>query len=218
MNRYAILPAAGRSRRMGQPKLRMPWGNYPTMLEATLATWEASNVTEVLVVVHPNDRELQQIVQRTTARLVIPQEAPPEMKVSIGEGLRWLAQHRTPAAEDVWLLAPADMPQFAPGIVATLVARHQQQDLSPSHSVSLSSYASRPPSIIVPRYAGRRGHPVLFPWALAAEVERLEPTEGVNSLLDRHPVLELNVEDPHILQDIDTPEDYRRFHPSGDKP
>ncbi len=216
MNQYAILPAAGRSRRMGQPKLQMPWGNHATMLEATLATWASNNVTEVLVIVHPDDHQLQRIVQRTTARLIVPQEPPPEMKISIREGLRWLAKHRNPTADDVWLLAPADMPRFSPRVVATLIARHQQQISAPA-DLPLHS-TTDVPAIIVPRYAGQRGHPVLFPWPLAAEVEQLDSSEGVNTLLGRHRILELDVEDPDILQDVDTPEDYQRLRPTGEEP
>jgi molybdenum cofactor cytidylyltransferase len=197
MKRFVILPAAGRSRRMGEPKLLLPWGSYRTMLEATLASWQATRVDEIVVVTHPDDNSLQRIVREVGATLVVPATPPPEMKVSIRAGLDWLAANRRPCSEDVWFLSPADMPHLAPEIVVLLGTRHGEH----------------PEAIIVPCHAGRRGHPVLFPWRLAAAVAQLGPDEGVNGLLQRHQVVEVLVPDEQILEDVDTPEDYRRLRP-----
>lgn len=57
----------------------------------------------------------------------------------------------------------------------------------------------------------RRGHPVLFPWKLAAEVHRLGPNEGVSALLSRHEFFELEYPESSVLGDVDTPEDYERL-------
>jgi molybdenum cofactor cytidylyltransferase len=197
MKRYAILPAAGRSRRMGEPKLLLPWGPYPTMLQATLASWQGSPVDEIVVVAHPDDEKVHQIVRQAGATLVIPAFVPREMKISIREGLRWLKYHRRPQPTDVWLLAPADTPQLSSPIIKALIDRHSQA----------------PESILVPCHGGYRGHPVLFPWVLAEEVERLGAEEGVNALLQRHVPVEVQLPDPRILEDVDTPDDYRRLQP-----
>ena len=60
MRTFAIIPAAGRSQRMGQPKLLLPWRNS-TIIEHVLAAWRASQVSHMLMVVHPADRQLAEI-------------------------------------------------------------------------------------------------------------------------------------------------------------
>ena len=50
MRSFAIIPACGRSVRMGTPKLLMPWKDS-TVIEAVLAAWEQSQIDEIVVVV-----------------------------------------------------------------------------------------------------------------------------------------------------------------------
>ena len=38
---FAVVPAAGRSRRMGRPKLLLPWGES-TIIQQVLGAWRAS--------------------------------------------------------------------------------------------------------------------------------------------------------------------------------
>ena len=65
--------------------------------------------------------------------------------------------------------------------------------------------------IVIPRYEGRRGHPVCVPRSLVAAFLALAPTEQtrvvVNQNADR--VVYVDVDDPGILADIDDPEAYR---------
>jgi CTP:molybdopterin cytidylyltransferase MocA len=56
----------------------------------------------------------------------------------------------------------------------------------------------------------RRGHPVLFPWSLAAAVDGLSADEGVNALLQTRCVVEVPIETHGILEDIDEREEYER--------
>lgn len=60
---------------------------------------------------------------------------------------------------------------------------------------------------MVPNHNGRRGHPVLFPWLLAAAVGQLREDQGVNALLERGPVVEVPFDLPRAA-DIDTPDEY----------
>ena len=43
---FAIVPAAGRSTRMGRPKLLLPWSDG-SMIESQLRAWRASRVAAV---------------------------------------------------------------------------------------------------------------------------------------------------------------------------
>jgi molybdenum cofactor cytidylyltransferase len=191
---FAIIPAAGHSVRMGRPKLLMPWGEA-TVIEHVIAAWRASRVTRVVVVVRAGDAELIEKCRAAGAEVVTPDVPPPEMKVSVGHALTYVQSNFSPQPSDAWLLAPADMPRLSPQVVNQLLNAHDADA----------------PAILIPITLGRRGHPVLFPWPLAAEVNRLSADEGVNSLTARHVVREVACGDPTILDDLDTPHDYQRL-------
>jgi len=65
-------------------------------------------------------------------------------------------------------------------------------------------------ALAVAVHGGRRGHPLAISPPLAAEISDLDPEVGLRQLLERHPerVLEVPVDDPGCLRDLDTPEDY----------
>ncbi len=202
MQSFAIIPAAGESRRMGQPKLLLPWGRW-TVIEQVLSAWHASDVTQIVAVVHPDDQPLAERCGAGGAIVVRPDEPPAEMKDSIRLGLERAAAFG-PHPDDAWLVAPADLPGLAPGVIDRVLA---------AYAASLSRPGA--PRIWVPRCGAKRGHPVLFSWALAAEVSRLAAGEGLNALVDRHDVGYVEVERTAIADDLDTPEDYERLRPGG---
>jgi molybdenum cofactor cytidylyltransferase len=196
---FAIIPAAGNSTRMGAPKLLLPMDGG-TMIEKTLAAWKASRVNKIVVVVRPEDEELAKVCRTHGAEVVVPLAAPPEMKDSVQYGLRHIERNLAPTADDAWLLAPADMPGLSPRIINALAAAFQSGEMS----------------ILVPTLAGQRGHPVLFPWSLAAEVFSLRADEGLNVLRQRHesrevPCDSIESEGTAAFNDIDTPEDFQRL-------
>ena len=196
MQSFAVIPAAGRSVRMGRPKLLLPWGKS-TVIEHVLSVWRASRVGRIVVVVHPDDGELAEVCRAAGAEVVVPDGPPPQMRDSARRGLAYVQRRYTPESRDVWLLAPADMPRLSSAVIDQLLAAHRPQS----------------PEILLPAIEGRRGHPVLFPWHLVDAVETLPAEDGVNALLARHPVRQISCSEASILDDLDTPEDYRRLHP-----
>ena len=73
---------------------------------------------------------------------------------------------------------------------------------------------SRAPAV-VPAFADRRGHPVIWGRALLAELETSEAASrhGAAAVLSAHePELEvIAVDDPAVIDDLNTPEDYERL-------
>lgn len=65
----------------------------------------------------------------------------------------------------------------------------------------------------VPRYAGRRGHPVVFGQACYEDLLRAPLEQGSRWVVGRHRErrVEIEVDDPEIHRDVDTPADYRRL-------
>jgi len=196
---FAIIPAAGTSSRMGAAKLLLPVDGG-AMIEKTLAAWKASGVDRIVVVVRPDDVELADVSCACGVEVVVPPTAPPEMKDSVQHGLRHIEENFAPAADDAWLLAPADMPSLSAQVIGKLTAEFQAGQKT----------------ILVPTLGGKRGHPVLFPWSLAKDVFTLRADEGLNVLRQRHECREIPCDaiEPageRAFGDIDTPEDYERL-------
>lgn len=189
------MPACGHSQRMGRPKLLLPWGGG-LVIDAVLSAWLASSVDEVAIVVRVDDVALQDRCRRFAVRLVTA-DSPPDMRASIELGLDEIESRCSPTAGDVWLLAPADIPDLS----------------SASIDVVLQAHDGSNPQILAATYAGRRGHPALFPWSMAAEVRALDPSEGVNALMDRRGWRGVETATSTKPQDIDTPGEYERHRP-----
>ena len=83
---FALIPAAGRSRRMGSPKLLLPWGGT-TVIEHLLATLARPEICAVFVVVRPTDFILRATLARTAAIVIAADQDPPDMRDSVELGL-----------------------------------------------------------------------------------------------------------------------------------
>ncbi len=188
---FAVIPAAGLSRRMGQPKLLLPW-NSATVIEAVLATWQTSRVNSVVLVSRADDGPLHGKCQGV--ELVKADPAPEEMSDSVRLGLQFILDHHQPGDDDCWMLAPADQP------LLTVEAINQVLD----------AHDATAPQILVPEHQGKRGHPTLFPWSVARQVLTLPASGSVRDVVHQLGYRSIPTDAPSVLCDLDTPEDYRR--------
>ncbi|MGH7227332.1 MAG: nucleotidyltransferase family protein [Gemmataceae bacterium] len=192
--RFAVLPAAGTSSRMGRPKLALPLGER-TILEHVLATLRQAKVEHILVVVGPHVAELRSLAESAGADVLSLASPSSGMRGTVEHGLRWLEERLEPRPEDAWLLVPGDHPALDASVVQRLE----------------SAYAAQPQcSIVIPTHKGRRGHPTLFSWKSVAAI-RAHPAElGLNTYVRQHAAetLEVPVDSAGVLWDMDTPEDY----------
>ena len=100
------------------------------------------------------------------------------------------------------------------GVLFTLV---DHPAVSPETVAALAGGAEAGVLVRVPRYRGRRGHPVWFASALISEFLALPETGAAREVVRRH-VAEtrfLDVEDPGIVADIDDREAYRALVEAG---
>src|SRR5712691_3398081 len=190
---FGLIPAAGRSRRMGSPKLLLPW-NGTTIIEHLVRGLSRPEIAAVFVIVRPDDLELQAAVRRTSAIAVVPDHEPPDMRDSVELGLRAIRERFQPRDDDGWLLIPADHPLIEPDVLDGLLTRWADADCQ----------------VLVPTLSKRRGHPVLLRWSCAALVEQLPRETGINALWKSSPdlITEWPTDRESVLADLDTPEDY----------
>ncbi|MEP7131535.1 MAG: nucleotidyltransferase family protein [Acidobacteriota bacterium] len=181
----AVIPAAGRSRRMGREKVLLPFQGS-TSLEAILRTLNAAGVRDISVVLRADLSEAADRARTGGARVLVNPDPDGEMIESIRLGLAAL---ESSAAVFVW---PADHPAVSGATIAALCA------------------VADAATVWIPTWEGRRGHPALLGWSLAAEVFALSPGEGLRELWRSRAasVRELPVSDPGVVTNIDTPEEY----------
>lgn len=189
-----LILAGGASRRMGRPKALLEYRGETFL--GRLQRIFLANCDPVVVVVGHDAATIRPVVD---PRAVVVVNPDPErgMLSSLQVGLEQLRN-----AERV-LFLPLDYPAIHSDTVARLCE---------------SQTATHP--IVMPRYEGRRGHPVLIAHTIILELLAL-PVDGAARDVIRshnHEILYLDVNDPAILMDVDTPEDYQvlsRLCPSG---
>jgi molybdenum cofactor cytidylyltransferase len=189
----ALILAAGQSKRMGQPKMLLPWGKT-TVLKTVIATYKAAGIDNVLVVTGGFKEQVEMLVKNSARCVFNSNFAEGEMLSSVQTGLAVLE----PEVEAV-LIGLGDQPQVQERGVR-LVA---------------DEYRKSGASIVVPSFQMRRGHPWLVTRIHWDEILNMRSSASLRDFLNRHAdeirYVELN--NNSILQDLDTPEDYLKSKP-----
>ena len=192
----AVILAAGQSRRMGAQKLLLPFDGR-TVIGRIAGEILRSPVARTFVVVGADGARVAaaletERVSRKEAFSFITNPAPEgDMLSSVRCGLRALP----PECEAI-LVALGDQPSITAELVTRIV-----------HAFGASGHG-----IVVPVYAGKRGHPILFSARYSEEVLIRHDDLGLRGLLRAHPedVLELPADSASVLSDMDYPQDYLR--------
>lgn len=189
----AIVPAAGGSGRMGTPKQLLDVNGRP-MLMAIVSALLDGGVTQITVVVNAQMEPRLAGLLPKHVRVVCNADRASEMIDSVRLGMD---AESGAAAPTGYLVCPCD----AAGIAAADVRR------------CVESFAEVPDRIVVAKYAGKRGHPTIFPASLAGAVRSSECDVGLNQLARNRPdlVREVACESPGTIANINTPADYERM-------
>jgi molybdenum cofactor cytidylyltransferase len=184
----AIVLAAGKSERMGTPKALLPLRGR-TFLDNILETISQSSVERTVVVVGHHKAEIEGHVSPGTSVIYNP-DYEQGMITSLQAGIRALPREATGA-----LLFLVDHPLVQRDIIELLI-----KNVAPGR-------------IVLPTFKGRRGHPVLFASDIFQEILSLTMSQGANIIVRKDPsrVVEVSVDFPGILVDVDTPEDFRKL-------
>jgi molybdenum cofactor cytidylyltransferase len=187
----AIVVAAGESRRMGQPKMLMPWGKS-TVLQTVIATLQAAGVTDVLVVTGGARKQVESLIGKSVQTIFNEDYEKGEMLGSIQVGLA-VKMHEARAA----LICLGDQPQI------------QERSVRRIRDAFLKGNSN----IVAPSYQMRRGHPWLIARPLWDEFLEVRPPKTPRDFLDAHSreIQYVEVETPTVIEDLDTPDDYLKY-------
>jgi len=185
---WAVILAAGESRRMGKQKLLLSFGET-TVVGAVAGTALASRLDRVLAVLGADKDAVRLKLEPFSIDFAINENFAQGMLSSVQAGFRAL-----PAGAEAAVVMLGDQP-FLPARVVDAV---------------VEGFRRSGKGIVVPAFQGRRGHPVLVGLKYRDEVLALDPADGLRRLLHAHPgdIFEAEVEDANILRDMDVPEDY----------
>jgi len=187
---WAIILAAGESRRMGEPKLLLPFGQK-TIFETVFDNVLDSNADRICVVLGAREKEIQSKIRDLSVKVVVNHNFKKGMLSSIQLGFRSL-----PEEAKAVIIVLGDQPSIPSTIIDSII----------------KVYQTTGKGIILPVHIGRRGHPILIDTKYRNNIAELDPDIGLKELIHSHrdDIAEVKVDTSAILKDIDTPEDYKR--------
>jgi molybdenum cofactor cytidylyltransferase len=187
----AILLAAGQSKRMGELKQLMPFGQS-TIVGQAVDNLLNSAVDEVIVVVGYMAEDVTKAIDAKPVKLVINPDYEHGMSTSIIAGLKSV-HSKTQGV----VLALGDQPLVNSQTINRLIEEFYNHDKG----------------IAVPTYQGRRGHPIIFAITYKEQLLRLSGDVGGRQIIEDHPedVLEVAVDSESIIADFDTTDDYQAY-------
>lgn len=182
-----LILAAGKSVRMGQPKLLLRIGTK-SILAHSLEAALRSRLGEVILVLGHEAERLRREAEWGRMRIV----ENPHYEEGQASSLRAGLAQVSPQAEAVLILL-GDQPFVGSSVIDAVIARYEQ-----THAPA-----------VVPLYQGKRGHPVLFDRSLFPELMAVEGDQGGREVLKRHMEEQVTVKiDSPAPRDVDTWEDY----------
>jgi molybdenum cofactor cytidylyltransferase len=186
MSVAAVILAAGRSTRMGANKMLADIGGEPLIRRTVRAVLASRARPVVLVTGHEPEKLAESIAGLDIVSIRNPLYAE-GLSTSLIAGTAAL-----PKSAQAALICLGDMPLIGPAVLDGLIARFEEEPGA---------------SAVVPAYGGAWGNPVLLSGKLFALVATLRGDAGARKLLQgRSDVSVLEVKDPAILIDADTPE------------
>jgi len=190
----AIILAAGQSKRMGQPKMLLPWGEL-TVIEHVISTFLNAGIEDIVIVTGGARDQVEKAIDKYPVRKIHNNDyATGEMLSSLQRGLRAL-----PNQAQATLIGLGDQPQVQERSVRLICELYRESKSE----------------LIVPSFQMRRGHPWLVARPLWNEILELKPPESPRNFLNRHAgeIHYVDVDTRSILADLDTPEDYQKSRP-----
>jgi molybdenum cofactor cytidylyltransferase len=186
----SIILAAGESKRMGFPKMLLKF-NGKTMIEKVLDNVAESDSDSILVVLGAGRENLIALVRKYDVKYCYNKNYRDGMLSSVQCGFKNL---------------PSDT-------VATLVFQGDQPFITPAViNMVINAFKMSGKGIIIPVYEGKRGHPLLLDKKYSDQIDELDPGKGLRSItyLNAGDVLEVETDEPGILRDFDTYDDYKK--------
>ena len=181
---------------MGKPKMLLPWGKL-TVIEHVITIFLEAGIEDILVITGGAHKQVERATEMYPVRRIYNEKYQSgEMLSSLQYGLRAMNNQ-----VEATLVGLGDQPQVQERSVHLIIEAYE---------------LSKSP-LIVPSFGRRRGHPWLVARPLWGELLSMKSPETPRDFLNKHSaeIHYVDMDTASILADLDTPEDYERFHPQG---
>ena len=197
-NLCAVILAAGESTRMGADKALLPWppsssgsGTGQTFLSSAISALSPFSEM-VIVVAGKNEASLAPVAYANGASLVRNPSPEQGQFSSLQVGLQAVLGYGRDAA----IVTLVDRPPASPAVLSALI----------------SAFLAAPVGIwaVVPEYQGKHGHPVVLGREMIEVFLKASPTATARDLehQNQQRIRYVQVEDPTVTLNVDTPEEY----------
>lgn len=184
-----IILAAGVSSRMGQIKQLLPY-KKGTLLGYVIEQAKHSRLDEIILVLGFQSKTIIEQIDLSGLSVIQNQNYKQGQASSLITGLGRVSKNISAA---MFLLA--DQPGISSKIINRLVQAWYQSTSD----------------ILIPYYNNKRGNPVIINSCLFSELKKIKGDTGARVLFDRHSdqILKVGMDEPGVLFDVDTPQDYK---------
>ncbi len=189
----AVVLAAGSSQRMGSAnKLHLPVHGKP-LLRRSLETLLDSKIEQIVVVLGHEHAMTRALIEDLPLRIVYNEAHEQGQMTSVHCGLE--------ALDGNWdgiFIALGDQPALSSSDIDLLIDAFAQRDGG---------------EVVVPTYEGQRGNPIIISDSCRRDILAGTRNLGCRKFIDKNPELVRKVEmrNPAVVIDLDTPEEYARF-------
>jgi len=184
-----IILAAGDSSRMGSPKALLDYKGR-TFVETICANMRAAGIYDITIVLGRHAEEIQKNWPGNCERVVVNPN-PAEGQIS---SLK---------------IALANMPGYAKAAVMALVDQPMVNDSVYKDLIDV--WQKNPGAVVLPRYKGKRGHPLILDASVWPLCQRAPSDKGLHWVIHHEDakVLDVDVNEESVIMDVDTPEQYK---------
>jgi molybdenum cofactor cytidylyltransferase len=189
-----ILLAAGFSARFGSPKALAPL-NDSTVIAILQQEMLKSRLDEIVIVTGAHAEGIKPLLLKHKKIKVVHNK-----DYNLGQTSSFQAGlGQTDPKSGAVLLLPVDYPLLT----------------APTLDLLIEGFFRQKARILVPTFNGRKGHPPVFSALLQDEFLRLDPGEGINTVIHRHDkdTVLLPVQDPSVLKTFNTKEEWEAIKP-----
>ena len=176
---------------MGTPKALLRIGDQ-NFLQHIINKLEHQHIDKIYVIIGADAGDIKPALSGLPVNIVINEQWSNGQLSSLITGLNELDERETDAA----LIWPVDHPLVTETTINKMI----------------DSFINDKDKIIIPKYNGRRGHPVIFPKSLFSQICTAPIEKGARVVVHQNEdrVLEVETDDESVVINIDTPEDYKK--------